>query len=62
MKKFIILSCLFLNGCFYQTVSQWDIERAITYCGGLENVAEIMASFEGTERATCKPDNNSGVI
>lgn len=62
MKKFIILICLILNGCFYQTVSQWDIERAIAMCGKLENVAEIVASFEGTERTTCKPDNKTSAI
>lgn len=62
MKKFIVLTCLVLNGCFYQTVSQWDIERAVKFCGKLENVVSILSSFEGTERATCKPDNNLGVI
>ena len=62
MKKFIVLVCLFLNGCFYQTVSQWDIERAIVTCKGLENVVGITSSFEGTERATCKPDNGSQTI
>lgn len=62
MKKFIVLICLVLNGCFYQTVNQWDIERAIKFCGGLENVVLITSAFEGTEQATCRPDNNSGVL
>ena len=61
MKKFSILICLFLTGC-YQTVNQWDIERAIVMCGQLENIVDITASFEGTEKATCKPNNKTDVI
>lgn len=62
IKLIIILICLFLNGCFYQTVSQWDIERVITRCGKLENIVAIGASFEGTERVICKPDNKLSII
>lgn len=59
MKKYIVLSCLLLNGCFYQSVNKWDIERAITLCGNINNIVEIHASFDGAERVTCKPDNNT---
>lgn len=59
MKKYIVAICLLLNGCFYQSVNMWDIERAITLCGNLDNVVEITASFDGNERVICKPDNNS---
>lgn len=62
MKKFIVLICLVLNGCFYQTVNQWDIERAIMRCGKIENVVEIEALFEGSERVTCKPENKTSLI
>lgn len=61
-KALVGFACLFLNGCFYQTVTQWDIERAVVLCGKFENVVEITASFEGTERVTCKPDNKSSVF
>lgn len=57
MRKYIVLICLILNGCFYQTVSQWDIERATTKCGGSENVVAIIADFTGSEYVTCKSDN-----
>lgn len=62
MRKLILLMCVVLNGCFYQTVSQWDIERANIVCGGAVNVVEILSSFEGTERVTCKPNNKSQSI
>lgn len=59
MKKLILLVCLFLNGCFYQTVSAWDIERAIAKCGSLENVVAISAHFVGDETVICKPNDVS---
>lgn len=57
MKKLILLGCLFLNGCFYQTVNSWDIERAIAKCGSQEMIVEIHAFFEGNERVICKSSN-----
>lgn len=42
-----------LSGCFYQSVSNVDIRKAITYCGTLENVASVRSSFAGGEIAFC---------
>lgn len=57
MKKLILLGCLFLNGCFYQSVNSWDIEKAIAKCGSLEKIVEIHAFFEGYESVICKSNN-----
>lgn len=50
-----------LSGC-YQTVSGYDIERAIRQCEGLENVQRILADFTGTEDVTCKDNRKSDRI
>lgn len=49
----VILSCVMLSGCFYQTVNQYDIRRAIKLCGSIENVVEISSYATGAETATC---------
>lgn len=49
----VITATLLLSGCFYQTVNQHDIQRAIVACGSLENIVEIYAEFIGDESVTC---------
>lgn len=42
MKKLvIILSAMSLTGCFYQSVDQYDLHRAIKHCGSLEQISQI---------------------
>jgi hypothetical protein len=53
-KLAILVICLNLTGCFYQTVNSWDIERASQVCGGVENVVEINAMFSGDEFVACR--------
>lgn len=54
MKKvMLLLMSVSLSGC-YQVANQWDIERAINICGGVENIVEITILMEGTELVTCK--------
>jgi len=53
MKYLILISCLSLTGCFYQTVDQFDIQRASKACGGVEKVVRISAAFDGQEKVLC---------
>jgi hypothetical protein len=50
-----------LQGCFYQTVSAWDIERASKKCNGIENVVEISADFLGGEGVQCRDGTKKGL-
>ena len=54
MKSLVFIMCLSLTGCFYQTVNQFDIERASKACGGVEKVVDISADFFGDEFVLCK--------
>lgn len=53
IKYICLLLAIPLSGCFYQSVSNVDIRKAITYCGTLENVASISSTFVGDEVAYC---------
>lgn len=53
MKYLILIGCLSLTGCFYQTVGQFDIQRARNFCGGIDKIVEIEAHFNGDENVTC---------
>ena len=55
MSKFIIaiIACVSLSGCFYQTVNQYDINRAIALCGSVANIHQIDSYALGREDATC---------
>lgn len=44
---------LSLSGCYYQSVNQYDIQRAIKICKNVEDVAEIDAYSTGVETVTC---------
>lgn len=54
MKSLVFAMCLPLTGCLYQTVNQFDIERASKACGGVEKIVEISADFFGDEFVLCK--------
>ena len=53
MKSFVLIMCLSLTGCFYQTVNQFDIQRASKVCGGVEKIVQISAAFDGQEKVLC---------
>ena len=48
----IFLASIVLTGC-YQTATIRDIENAAKICGGLDQVAEILVAFDGSEIVTC---------
>ena len=54
LKLLFVLACsLFLSGCFYQTASHIDIQRAIYFCDGASNIVQVQVWFDGTEVLTC---------
>lgn len=53
MKYLILFGCLSLTGCLYQTVDQFDIQRAKNLCGGIDKIVEIVAQFDGGEKVAC---------
>ena len=53
MKSLVFIMCLSLTGCFYQTVNQFDIQRASKVCGGVEKIVQISAAFDGQEKVLC---------
>jgi hypothetical protein len=54
LKLLPIVACtLLLQGCFYQTVNQWDLQRATYFCGSVEAVVEVQSTFLGDEFITC---------
>ena len=53
MKYLVLIPILILSGCFYQRIDQFDIQRAISYCGSIENVVIIEANFLADESARC---------
>ena len=61
MKSLVFVMCLPLTGCFYQTVNQFDIQRASKACGGVEKIVEISSSFLGDEVALCKNGEKNGL-
>ena len=46
----VILGCVSLSGCFYQTANQMDIKKAVRFCGSVEEVYEISVRFDGSEK------------
>ena len=63
MSKFIIaiIACVSLSGCFYQTVNQYDISRAIALCGSVANIHQIDSYFLGRVDATCYSGEQAGL-
>lgn len=49
----LLILAIPLSGCFYQSVNNVDIRKAIKYCGSLENIVEIQAHLDGREYAFC---------
>lgn len=53
MKKLILILSIALSGCMYQSVNFSDIDAATKACGGVQNIAELSASFDGGESVIC---------
>lgn len=57
IKIALISLTVFLSGCFYQSANNTDIEKAINFCKGSENIVEISIHASGDEAVTCKNGN-----
>lgn len=53
IKWSVLVLAIPLSGCFYQSVNNVDIRKAIKYCGSLENIVEIQSHAHGREWAFC---------
>ena len=54
MKKLIVIMCVALSGCMWQTVNSNDIRSAERICGDSTKVVEISANFLGEETVFCE--------
>ncbi len=54
MKKLIVIMCIALSGCMWQTVNESDMRSAVRICGSFQNVVEISANFVGEETVLCE--------
>lgn len=53
MKYLIFVPIVFISGCMWQSVDQYDIQRAISYCEGVERIVRIDSDALGVETARC---------
>ena len=56
MKKLLIsiVAALSLSGCMWQTVNRIEVEQAITFCNGIENLYTIESYAVGNVFVYCK--------
>jgi hypothetical protein len=54
MKKLVLILCIALSGCMWQTVNESDMRSASRICGNFNNVVEISANFVGEETVLCE--------
>lgn len=61
MIKFIIAitSCIGISGCLYQRADSFDLHRAVSFCGSLENIANVVVFFDGDEKVVCMDSSHS---
>ena len=57
----ILASSLFLSGCLYQKVNNYDLHRSVVFCKSLENIAEVVAFWDGDEFVVCMDGTKSAL-
>ena len=55
----ILASSLFLSGCLYQKVDNYDLHRSVVFCKSPENIAEVVAVWYGGEVVVCMDGTKS---
>ena len=55
----ILASSLFLSGCLYQKVDNYDLHRSVVFCKSPENIAEVVAFWYGGEVVVCMDGTKS---
>ena len=55
MKTLAIIAASFLlSGCFYQTVNQTDLYKAVNFCGSVEKITYVSSHFIGGGFVGCR--------
>jgi hypothetical protein len=49
----VVLGCASLSGCFYQNTNKIHIQKAIKFCGSVEDIYEIQVRASGSELIKC---------
>ena len=55
----ILASSLFLSGCVYQKVNNYDLHRSVVFCKSPENIAEVVAFWYGDGFVVCMDGTKS---
>ena len=55
----ILASSLFLSGCVYQKVDNYDLHRSVVFCKSPENIAEVVAFWSGDAYVVCMDGTRS---
>lgn len=55
----LILISVTLSGCFWQTANNIDLQKAVYFCGGIENVIGIQIQAVGSEYVECTDGNKT---
>ena len=55
----ILASSLFLSGCVYQKVNNYDLHRSVVFCKSPENIAEVVAFWYGGGLVVCMDGTKS---
>ncbi len=61
MKYLVVFMCsVMMTGCFYQSVNISDLNKAVHYCNGLDNIMQIDSWITGGERIFCIDGSSKG--
>ena len=55
----ILASSLFLSGCVYQKVDNYDLHRSVVFCKSPENIAEVVEFWYGDAVVVCMDGTRS---
>ena len=59
MKHIILVLPFFVSGCFYQSINNTDLRKAVYTCNGVENIAYIESTALGDEIVRCTNKSDS---
>ena len=59
MKHIILVLPFFVSGCFYQSINNTDLRKAVYTCKGVENIAYIESTALGDVIVRCANKSDS---
>lgn len=62
MKHIILVLPFFVSGCFYQSINNTDLRKAVYTCNGVENIAYIESTALWDEIVRCTNKSDSEFI